>query len=139
MRKSSNSRGLRWRTLLDLLDEYNAGKRNWSLALGELLWVVGVAGDQVLALKLVESATAGSVLERQGFLVFKSGELPTPFGDHRSIADPDFAGLGIEAVAEAEGEDFVAFVEEVMGIGFVLRIGMISREEVGEGIVPIKY
>jgi hypothetical protein len=66
-------------------------------------------------------------------VVLEFGELLAPLGNRPGVSDPDLPGMGVVFVAEAEGENFLAAVEEEMGVFLYLRIGVVGRDELREG------
>ena len=119
-------------SLLDVLDEHDTGERNRTFSLCQFFWGVGITGDQVLAHECVECAITGRVVERKSFLVFKGSESLTPLGNYGLVPNPNLAGFRVEFVAQHEREDFLSFIEEKMGIGVCLGVGVVRIEQGGK-------
>src|SRR5262245_41216870 len=112
--------------VFDAFDEYDSGKPNGPFAPGELLRAVGVASDKAVSLKRVQRPAPFGVVEGQRLFVFQCRKTFAPFGYLRVVSDPNFAWLGVEFVPEAQGKDFVAFVEQIVSVGITLWIGAIG-------------
>ena len=116
------------------LDEHNSGQRNRALAFHELLRVFGVAGDQVVTFVLVKGPAALRVVDRERLPVLERSESSAPLRNHRVVANPNFGGLVIVFVAQAQRENLVAPVEEEMCVGVALRVCFVRPDELREQV-----
>jgi len=116
-------------------DKYNAGQRNGTFAFREFRWLLGIVSNYVVAFESVEGPVRSGIVERQSFDIFQPGKVLSPLGNDWIVAYPDFVGLGVKFVSEAEGQDVVPFIEKVVSINFVLRVRMIGGHKMRKIII----
>jgi len=117
------------------LDEHNTRQGHRTFAIGQLLWILSITVDEVMVLELVQSPAPLGVIYGKGLFAFQGGELLPPFRHDRVVADPNLMEHGIEFLAQTQGEDFIPTVKQAVGIGLILRVGVVRAEELREGVV----
>ena len=139
MTKSDNSRAIGRHGRLDELQEYDSRQWSWSLPLCDLIRIVRVTSDPAVSFVGVQSAAFLGIKQGQPVLTIKGCKFHTPLSDGWLVADPNFACLRIKFVAEAERQNFITSVKEVMSIFFSLRIGVVSAEQLRERVVTTRF
>ncbi len=114
--------------------------REWhgAAALREVFGPVGIACDEVVVLVFVERVAALGVIDGDCFLVLKVCKPLAPVGDRVGVSDPNLIRVGVVFVTKAKREDLVSTEEEEMGVLVGLGVGVISPNEVAEGVISTR-
>jgi hypothetical protein len=122
------------------LEKHDPRERPILSTFPELSRIGGVASDQVVPLELIESPSPRAKKKRDGRFRLALRKPLAPKRRRRIIPDPDFASFRVILVAQAEGDDFIASVEDGEAVALALGwICVVGADDLREGVVIANF